>query len=139
MYPARPQWVWRFSMAETQRRPRTFLMTVVVIIAAVGAIMVLLPQAQANGQGNPAGRAAGAGGGRFAAAANSTAKVDKGSVVSNITATGTILATQQSNLTFDTTGIVSSVLVQEGQQVKAGDVLAQVVDTDQQYAVTQAQ
>lgn len=125
-------------MAERQRRPRTFLMSVVVIIAAVSAILVLLPQAQANGQGNAAGRAAGAGGGR-SAAANSTAKVDNGSVVSNITATGTILAAQQSNLTFDTTGIVSSVSVQEGQQVKAGDVLAQVADTDQQYAVTQAQ
>jgi HlyD family secretion protein len=114
-------------------------MSVVVVIAAISAVVVLLPQAQANGQGNAAGRAAGAGGGRFAAAANSTAKVDKGSVVSSITATGTILAAQQSNLTFDTTGIVSSVSAQEGQQVKAGDVLAQVADTDQQYAVTQAQ
>jgi HlyD family secretion protein len=108
-----------------------------VAAASVSAFVTLQPQVAANSAQGAASAASGARSGQTNITGSVT--VDKGSVVTTVTATGNIVAAQESNLTFDTSGIVRKILVQEGQPVEAGQVLATVDDSNQQSAVQQAQ
>src|SRR5258708_9476578 len=65
-------------------------------------------------------------------------RVNAANVNSAVTATGSVVAKGQSNLSFDIPGVVVELDVTEGQHVQAGQVLARVDDTDAQFALQQA-
>ncbi len=67
------------------------------------------------------------------------ATIQKGDLSLSVTATGTIMANQTANLTFDTSGTITNIMVKEGDTVTAGQVLATVDDTAQQASLKQAQ
>jgi HlyD family secretion protein len=68
-----------------------------------------------------------------------TAAVTRGSIEETISATGNVSADQQATLTFGSSGQIAQVLVEEGQQVAAGDVLARLDTTSLEWQVTRAQ
>src|SRR5215468_12299977 len=81
-----------------------------------------------------------AGGANPAAKTNiQTARIDRGDLRSVVTATGAVVANEQSKLSFDQPGMVVALNVTEGQHVEAGQVLAQVDDTTQKFNVQQAE
>ncbi|MFZ5818343.1 MAG: efflux RND transporter periplasmic adaptor subunit [Chloroflexota bacterium] len=67
-----------------------------------------------------------------------TAVVRQGDLVIYASGTGTLIAANEVDLGFETSGQVTGVLVEVGQKVEAGDLLAQVDDSDAQIAYTQA-
>ena len=69
-----------------------------------------------------------------------TTQVKKGSITISVSGSGTLIAGSSSDMKFSTDGTVDSVKVQVGDQVKKGDVLAQLANLDQlQASVTSAQ
>ena len=56
-----------------------------------------------------------------------------------VTASGKVLPTRWANLSFQTSGALIDLKVQTGDQVKAGDTIAQLDDVDAQLAVSQAE
>jgi RND family efflux transporter MFP subunit len=66
-----------------------------------------------------------------------TATVRRGDLVLYASGTGTLLANEV-ELGFGSGGIVTEVYIQVGDQVEAGDLLAQIDDTEAQIKVTQA-
>lgn len=81
-------------------------------------------------------------GGSAATAAVQTATVSLGDVTKSVSTSGTVAAQSTSNLNFTSTGTGSSritkVNVTLGQQVKQGDVLAELDSTDAQSALASA-
>jgi len=74
------------------------------------------------------------------AAANlQTATITRDNVILAVQATGTVEAARASELGFETGGIVADVLVEEGQFVLEGQVLARLDDTAQRIAMEQAE
>nr|WP_290666264.1 efflux RND transporter periplasmic adaptor subunit [Ardenticatena sp.] len=65
--------------------------------------------------------------------------VQRGRLVASINASGTVMPNEQVSLVFDTPGRVAEVLVEEGQTVRKGDVLARLDTTDLELAVRQAE
>src|SRR5450432_1787306 len=111
-----------------------YIVALAVVVASVAAYAALQPQVAASiAQGGSSTTA------RNQTVITTRATVDMGNVIASITSTGSIVAAQTSNLTFDTTGIIRQVLVKEGQHVDAGQTLAIVDDSSQQAAVVQAQ
>jgi HlyD family secretion protein len=68
-----------------------------------------------------------------------TVTVTQGRIEVTIGASGNVAASQQANLAFGASGTVSQVAVTAGQQVKAGQVLAQLDTTNLQLQVQEAQ
>jgi len=68
-----------------------------------------------------------------------TAVVRQGDLILYASGTGTLIASDQANLAFKTGGQITAINVAVGDQVKAGDILAQVDDGSAQIALTQAQ
>jgi len=66
------------------------------------------------------------------------ATVDQGSLVDSISTVGSVRARSDLTLAFEVAGRVSQVLVQEGQQVKAGDTLLRLDDADLDLQVRSA-
>jgi HlyD family secretion protein len=67
------------------------------------------------------------------------ATVVRGDLVAMVNTTGNILPEEQTTLSFKSPGRVAEVLVEEGQFVRAGEVLARLDTTDLEFAVTQAE
>lgn len=67
------------------------------------------------------------------------ATVQTGTLVAVVYATGTILPERETSLAFEGTGRVAEVLVEEGQSVRKGDVLAHLETSDLEFAVAQAE
>lgn len=65
--------------------------------------------------------------------------VTRGRLVASINASGTVNPNRQITLVFDTPGRVAEVLVEEGQDVREGDLLARLDTTDLELAVRQAE
>ncbi|MCB9445922.1 MAG: efflux RND transporter periplasmic adaptor subunit [Ardenticatenaceae bacterium] len=61
-----------------------------------------------------------------------TAVVRRGNIVISATGAGTVIANDEVALAFQTSGILSELLVQVGDNVKTGDVLARLDDTEAQ-------
>ena len=72
------------------------------------------------------------------APAMQTAVAYEGSLVISASGTGTLVSKDEVNLAFQTTGEVTELNVKVGDQVKAGDLLAKVDDTDLKIQYTQA-
>src|SRR5436190_733098 len=98
---------------------RRVLVVAVLIAAFFAAAVPILSSAQGTTPGSANG----------ASSAQTTAKrttVDRGEVKLTTSATGKLVVNQQSNLSFDASGRLQEDLVTEGQQVKAGQVLARL-------------
>lgn len=67
-----------------------------------------------------------------------TAVVRQGDLVIYASGTGTLIAASEVDLGFETGGQVTGIFVEVGQKVEAGDLLAQVDDSDAQMAYAQA-
>ncbi|RME84701.1 MAG: biotin/lipoyl-binding protein, partial [Caldilineae bacterium] len=65
--------------------------------------------------------------------------VGKGDISATVSATGSIEPVEEVNLSFRGTGRVKEVLVEPGDHVQAGQVLARLEDRDLQLALEQAQ
>jgi len=78
-------------------------------------------------------------GGGSAESAVQTATVQRGSIMKTISTSATAASQSTANLSFSTSGKVTAVNVAVGQEVKQGDVLAEVDATALQNAVTRAQ
>lgn len=65
--------------------------------------------------------------------------VKRGDILATVSATGVVLPEREVNLAFSSTGTISAVNVEVGQQVKGGDVLATLDAVDLQLAVKQAE
>ncbi|MCJ7490657.1 MAG: biotin/lipoyl-binding protein [Dehalococcoidia bacterium] len=78
-------------------------------------------------------------GGGPAESAVQTAKVQRGSIMKTISTSATTASQATANLSFGSSGKVTAVNVSVGQEVKQGDVLAEVESTTLQDAVTRAQ
>jgi len=74
-----------------------------------------------------------------AEAAVPTAVVALGSIEETVSATGSVSTKRQATLAFETSGPIEQVLVQEGQQVEAGQVLARLGTTSLEWQVARAQ
>jgi HlyD family secretion protein len=68
-----------------------------------------------------------------------TAPVTRGTIVANVAGTGSVAAAQSLDLTFQTNGTVTEVLVKEGDLVRAGQALARLDDRELQLKVDDAQ
>jgi membrane fusion protein, macrolide-specific efflux system len=69
----------------------------------------------------------------------STARVQRGVVASSVSATGNVAAEDDLPLSFQSAGRLTGLFVVTGQQVNAGQVLAQLDNTTQQASLTSAQ
>ena len=65
--------------------------------------------------------------------------VHRGNIAATVSATGAVLAEREANLTFQGAGTISGILVEVGDQIKRGQVLAQLDTTDLELAVRQAE
>lgn len=72
-------------------------------------------------------------------AASNTYVVTKGSIVSSISGSGSVATVKDVDLSFQTSGTVAEVLVQQGDEVTEGQVLARLDDQLLQLAVANAQ
>jgi multidrug efflux pump subunit AcrA (membrane-fusion protein) len=96
---------------------------VVVLVASVAALPITVAMTR------PDGRVGG----------NGTAKVQRGTVTSTVSAAGTVAALQSRSLGFATSGTLTEVNVRVGDTVQAGTVLAKIDATSAQSAVDSAQ
>jgi HlyD family secretion protein len=122
-------------MKQTLARLLNGASLVAVVIASVTAYAALQPIVAASS----AQSAGGAGQNSSNSNITSRVTVDKGTVDVSVTATGSVVANQQSSLAFQASGLVTQILVKQGDHVKVGQVLATVDDTNQQAALKQAQ
>ena len=67
-----------------------------------------------------------------------TSVVEKGTIVSSITASGTIISSNINNITTQASGTVKKVYISDGDEVKKGQVIAEI-ELDTQGAQNQAQ
>ena len=78
-------------------------------------------------------------GGGSATAGIQTAKVERGSISKTVSTTGTVAAQLTTNLSFEQSGRVAAVNVKLGQEVKQGDVLAELESDELQEALATAE
>ena len=62
-----------------------------------------------------------------------------GNIVLRASGTGTLIAASEVNLAFKTSGVLTTLNVKVGDQVKSGDLVAQLDDSNQQIQLAQAQ
>ncbi|MFQ6102272.1 MAG: efflux RND transporter periplasmic adaptor subunit [Anaerolineae bacterium] len=73
------------------------------------------------------------------APAEETAVVQRGTLRVTVDATGSLAPQSEVSLAFSSSGLVAEVFVEEGQQVEAGQLLAQLDTDDPELQVTQAE
>jgi HlyD family secretion protein len=103
---------------------RAIIITVILLV--VGAASYWLFQ---QGSVEPAGVAEGL----------ETVLVERGDIEATVDATGTVEPAAQVTLSFRTGGILEAVMVDEGDEVQEGDVLAQLETAELELAVTQSE
>ena len=101
------------------------------LLAGVGLIILAIAAAVAIA--NPTGQAA------AQVKGPSTVSVSRGRIVGSVTGNGTIAAEQTTDLAFQAAGTVNKVLVQTGDSVQAGQVLAELDMSDLQLTLANAQ
>lgn len=68
-----------------------------------------------------------------------TATVRQGNITISATGAGSVIPAEEINLSFSGSGVITELLVQVGDRVQAGDVLARLDDSDAQEALLNAQ
>jgi HlyD family secretion protein len=111
-------------------RKTVTIVVVLIIIACVALPFVIGPLAGITPGSMP--------GAQNKQAALRTAIIDKGDLILTVSATGSTVARRQAQISFDQAGRVQEVLVQEGQTVQAGQLLARLDDSTQQANLQQA-
>jgi HlyD family secretion protein len=106
---------------------RSSILILLIVVALVGAGGFVLYQRQMSSA--------------QAATTNlQTGTVTRGSLVATVSGAGNIYAPQQTNLSFELTGVpITQINVQVGDKVKAGQVLAIEDDSDLQFSLRTAQ
>jgi HlyD family secretion protein len=79
------------------------------------------------------------GGGGSSAAETQTATVQRGSIALTVSTTGVAVAQSTADLSFEQSGTVSAVNVALGQEVKQGEILAEIEPDELESAVTTAE
>ncbi|MBC8163084.1 MAG: efflux RND transporter periplasmic adaptor subunit [Roseiflexaceae bacterium] len=74
-----------------------------------------------------------------ATAAGQTTTIERGTIALSVSGNGEIRPARDLDMNFGTTGTVADLLVEEGQQVQQGDLLARLVTTDLDQQVVQAE
>ena len=100
--------------------------TIVVILAAVAGLSFVGYRAFADRDPAPP-------------AELQTVPVERGTIVAVVNGTGSILPQTKVNLTFKMPGRVTKILVEEGDKVETGQILAELETTDLELQVAQAQ
>jgi HlyD family secretion protein len=100
------------------------LLVAAAVIGLVAGVIVFVHEREANQAQRPNIR---------------VVRIDRGDLILTVSATGTVAPAQTAKLSFETPGIVQEVLVDEGQRVKAGQLLARQDDAAQKLAVEQAE
>jgi len=121
---------------EPRRRPWIWLSLIgLVIVAAVVAALVFL------GQNGASAEAAATDPLNFAEVVITDLTQEEifNGKLESIGGTGTVIPTSQIELSFASPGTLAELMVQVGQEVQAGDVLARLDTTDLERAVTQAE
>jgi HlyD family secretion protein len=114
------------------RKVLVFVGTIVLVVLIAVPLVSGVP---ATGQGT-----AGSGNGTSGAPANlRKAVVGRGDIQLTVSATGNLVPIRQSNLTFDQSGRITAVLVEQDQAVQAGQVLARVDNSAQTANLAQAE
>ena len=92
------------------KKQKTWIIGGVSVVVIIALVLVV---ASVRGQSNSS-----------SSAAYQTTTVQVGTLTSTVEGTGTVASTQSTILTWQTSGQVDQVIAQIGNQVKAGDVLA---------------
>ena len=108
-------------------KPVFWIVLVVVVAAIAGGVYYYVSKQQAT-------TAAAA-----AQPALQTATARTGNLILRASGTGTLVAPNQVNLGFKTSGTLTTLTVKLGDQVKAGDLVATLDNTNQELALAQAQ
>jgi HlyD family secretion protein len=74
-----------------------------------------------------------------AASTTATSPVTRGTIIASVAGTGSVAAAQSLDLAFQTSGTVTEMLVEEGDQVQVGQLLAQLDDRELRLKVADAQ
>jgi HlyD family secretion protein len=106
-------------------RLKSIVITVIVLLAA-GALVFVGSQLLGGSQAN-------------AAEGIQTAVVERGTLRVSVDATGSVVPETRLDLSFKSAGRVAGIMVEEGDQVKAGEVLARLETDDLEQALIQAQ
>ena len=119
---------WRKSHEKAKYRtetipPRTWIILVLLVAAALAVGAYFINKRNSNST----------------ATQYETVKAEKGTLTATIGATGTVRSNQTAILTWQTTGTVGEILVQPGEQVQSGDVLARLSQTSLPQSVILAQ
>lgn len=104
------------------KKARTWIIIAVVAVILVGGYFVLSNRSQSS-----------------AAGGYQTAEVGRGNLVATVGATGTVRTNQSASLNWQTSGTVDEILVQTGDRVSAGAILATLEKTSLSQAVILAQ
>jgi RND family efflux transporter MFP subunit len=113
----------RGEEAPRGRRRLLWIAVAVVVLAALGAAALLLPRGQ-----------------HFAVqAAVAAPPAGSGGAAAILQATGYVTARREATVSTQITGTLTQVLIEEGDHVKAGQVLARLDDTAQRAALAQSQ
>lgn len=107
-------------------RRKYILAILALLVVAPAGILVYRSLSQASSQSE------------VAVSSLQTATVQQGDLILYASGTGMLTASRQASLAFKTGGQVTTVLVEVGDVVEAGDLLAQVDDTDVQIKYEQA-
>jgi HlyD family secretion protein len=99
------------------------ILIVALALVAAGFFVLQRPQLQSNA----------------AEEAVPTAVVTRGSIEETVSATGNVVADRQASLTFASSGKIVEVLVKEGQEVQAGQVLARLDTASLEWQIARAE
>ena len=113
--------------------------TVTILIALFIIACIAIPVVIGPLAGTTPGSLFGASGTQNKPTILKTASIDKGDLILTASATGSTVAKRQAQIGFDQAGRVQEVLVQEGQTVEAGQLLARLDDSTQQANLQQAE
>lgn len=106
---------------ETGGNRRIFIGIGVIIIAIIAALILTRPQSAST------------------QTTSTTTSVASGNIVASVDGNGTVTAAQSVDLTFQSSGSIAQVLVQEGDQVTAGQTLAQLDTRNLELQIVSAQ
>jgi RND family efflux transporter MFP subunit len=123
----------RDEQAATPRAGRTWLIAAVVVIAVGGAVVAAMRFADAPAEELQPGVAAAA-----ATAPPASQSSAAASGASILDASGYVVARRQATVSAKVTGKVAAVLIEEGQRVEAGEIVARLDDANARAQVAQA-